>query len=124
MADVSFVLLLEAFQLAANGSTTLSYTVPPQEKLTIFDLFFDSTGAFNITGIRDSTGRQYTNASPSTEIPSAVLKDGATANIGMNPFIKPLEVPGSVTIYIDVEDSSGAQNTITLTMPAVRALPG
>lgn len=113
MALIPFTLILQAV-LTNGGTATVSYPVPPGETLLIKDMVFASTGAFNIYGIRDSSGRNYTNASLSVEIPSTVLASGANNNNHIPPFDIPLIVEGSTTIYFDLEDTSGAGNTVDL----------
>lgn len=113
MALIPYSLVLEA-TLTSGGTATVSYPVPVGESLELTDMIFVSTGIFNITGIRDSSGRNYTNASLSVEIPSSVLKSGANAFNAHNPFSIPLVIEGGTVFYIDLEDSSAAGNTVTI----------
>lgn len=119
---VPFFLVLEAV-LAGNGTGSVSYSVPPSEQLLLAEMVFVATGAFNITNIRTSDGLANTNATPAIEIPSTVMQNGANSNRGIKEFAEPLLVNGSITVYVDLEDSSGAGNTVTLVFNAIRIIP-
>lgn len=111
--ELPYILVLEQ-TLNANGQASFSHLVPNTESLEILDLAFDATGTFNIVDIRTTDGKHYTNASTLKEIPSAVLMSGGDGNNAINPFQQKLTVNKGVTFYVDVEDSSGATNTVTL----------
>lgn len=119
MADRPYFLVLEA-TIAGNGTGTVSYTMPGNERVELHELVYVSTGRFNITDIRDSTGLHYTNASPSVEIPSDVLASGTNSNNALQKLPLPLVIESGVTLYIDLEDASGLSNTITLVFTGVR----
>jgi hypothetical protein len=110
--------------LAANGAGTFSYTIPEGESYRFKEWRFTSTGAFTITGIRDSNGQFYSNASQAVGILSTHLQSPASANIGIQGFMSPLELKGSVQLLIDYLDTSGAGNTVRLTMTAERVTQG
>lgn len=123
MATIPFIVYLETV-LGANGTGTLSYTVPPGEKLTINDLIQDATGAFEVTGIRDSSGRYYTNASPNTGIPRGAFKEMGTAFLGFDFYKTPLVIEGGLIFYIDIVDTSGAGNTVQVALCGIRETRG
>lgn len=122
MPDIPFFPVLEA-TLSANSVATLSYTIPTNEKLLIYGLWFQSGGTFNVYGIRNSGGLNFTNASQSTEIPGSFFQDFDTSNIGLTEFRVPIELPGGTTFYLDIEDSSGGSNTVTFILDCVRTIP-
>lgn len=119
MAVIPFLLVLEQ-ALIASGTGTLTYTVPANEELTLMDMVFQSTGIFNITDIRDSSGAHYTNASGVVEIPSAVLANGANNFNSLKSFSMPLVITGGKILYIDIEDASVLANTVTLVFSGSR----
>lgn len=119
MATFPYYLIMQV-ALAASGSGTLQYPVPPNETLSLSELRFIATGAFSITDIRDSTGRHYTNASPSIPILSTLVQNSANGNISAKDFDVPLDIPGNVTLYVDVKDTSAAINTVNMLFTGVR----
>ena len=102
------------FSLAGNAQGTAQYTVPVGEQLTLKDMVFSSTGAFSITNIRDASGKSYTNASPTTPIPSTIFPSGGNNNNSIKGFDPELVIEGGNILYIDVVDSSGSANTINI----------
>lgn len=113
MAEIPY-LELASVVLTANGTGTFSQPVPNTQTLSIREWVFTSLGLFQITGIRTSDGRNYTNASPSVPIPSAVLPSGANNFNAIHSFIPELVIPGNVILYIDFKDISAAPNTVNL----------
>lgn len=120
MPSYPFLLVLET-ALNANGVGTVSYQVSPMETLTLTGLVFASTGTFNITSIRDSGGRQYTNATATVEIPSSVIPSGANANNAIWEFPTPMVIEKGNSLIIELEDSSGSGNTVTLIANAMKS---
>ena len=117
-----YLLYLEQ-ALTAAGTGSLSYTVPANEKLELHQLFVVSTGAFEVTDIRDSSGKHYTNASLAFGIPSSLLSRATNNyNVFMN-FPVPILLDGALIIYIDLFDTSGAGNTVGLLLPGIRFTP-
>lgn len=113
MAEIPY-LELASVVLTANGTGTFSQPVPNTQTLSIREWVFTSLGLFQITGIRTSDGRNYTNASPSVPIPSAVLPSGSNNFNAIHSFIPELVIPGNVILYIDFKDISAAPNTVNL----------
>jgi hypothetical protein len=123
MAEFPYLLYLEQV-LTAGGVGTPSYTVPANEKLEISQLFVASTGTFEITDLRDSAGKHYTNASLSTGIQSGLLARAANNYNVFIDFPVPIILEGALIIYVDLFDTSGAGNTIGLLLPGKRITPG
>lgn len=98
--------------LAANAIGNLSFAVPSLWVLHVFQVFFTSTAAFRINSFADSTGINYTNASQSIPILSTFLSIPSTANIGLLNLMHTLDLDGNKTLTIQVQDTSGAPNTI------------
>ena len=122
MAELPYFLTLRQ-TIATNAFGSLTHPVPPNEGLKIIGFRHTSTGTFNLTGIRDSTGMQYTNASPTNEVPSTHLQPAIEADIAFTEFETPLELRGGTTFYWDLEDSSGAPNTVIFTFSCIRVTP-
>lgn len=105
---------LASVVLTANGTGTFSQPIPNTQQLSIREWVFSATGAFQLTGIRTSDGRNYTNASPSVPIPSALLPSAANNFNALHNFIPELIIPGNIILYIDFKDTSAAPNTVNL----------
>lgn len=110
--------------VGSNSSATLTYPMPNNETLQLMDIGFVATGAFSITDIRDSTGKHYTNASPSNPILSTQIQDTRNAFLSLKQFVIPIVLDGGKTFYVDVLDTSGAQNTIRLIFNGTRETNG
>lgn len=113
MAEIPY-LELASVVLTANGTGTFSQPIPNTQQLSIREWVYSSTGTFQVTGIRTSDGRNYTNASPSVPIPSSVLPGAANNFNSIHAFIPELVIPGNVILYIDFKDTSAAPNTVNL----------
>jgi len=115
--------ITERVTLNADGTGTWQYTVGNGEVFDIHGFFTSSTGAYDITDIRDSTGLHYTNASVNNPIPSVDFPSGANENNHIGEFPQPIHIDGGVTIYVDVIDTSGSGNVVDLLMITRRTLP-
>ena len=101
--------------LAANASATLQHSIPRNEELIVEELYAQSTGAFTITSIRDSSGRLYGNLSTQNPLPSQII-----ASDRFRAFATKPRLSGAITLYIDVSDVSASANTITLVLASTR----
>lgn len=119
MPDQTFFVVLET-TVGANSSATLSYQVPTSESHQFLAIKAKSTGDFNVTDIRDSQGKPYTNASTTVEIPGDFFQNVANGYNAYTEFPVPIAVPGGAILYIDVEDVSGSNNTITFVLIGIR----
>lgn len=119
MAKYPYTLTLQ-IALAASSTGTLSYNVPQNESLELNDMRFISTSTFNVTDIRDSSGKHYTNASAAQPILSSMLQSAANANLSVKDFQEPLLIDGGKTFYIDLIDTSAAPNTVRLVFTGKR----
>jgi len=119
MSDFPFLHVLET-SLGANGTGTISLIVPNSEKLIVHGLRFVSTAGFNVTDIRTTDGKHYTNASNAVEIPSSMLGNAANGNNTILEFKTPLIVQGGLSLTIDLEDSSGSANSVTMLLDCIK----
>lgn len=106
--------------LAANAGGTATFQGSTQESFILKELVFVSTGAFNVTGVRIGTSRNLTNADQTTEIPSTILQSGLNAFRGIREFMADMVIRGGEIFSVDLEDTSGAGNTVTLVFNAIR----
>jgi len=100
--------------LGAGGTGTLQFRVGAGETARFRKLRYASSGAFQIIGIRDSTSRQYSDASTSDPIVNTVLGLGQVDGNALQEFNPPLDVVGDLSLLVDVLDTSGASNTVRL----------
>lgn len=114
MASYPYFLQLQTTIAAAGGLATLSYNVPVRQTLTLNGLLFISTSAWGFYNIRNANGRQFTNASQAAPIPSGVIQNGASPNIGLRDWPYQLVIVGGDTVYFDIINGAGAANTIQL----------
>lgn len=98
--------------LTSGGSGTIRFDIGAGEKGVFKRAQFKATGGFSITGMRDSSGLQFSNASPAEPIPSTMLKTGVTDIEQTQYFDPPLEIIGPAALLIDILDTSGAGNTV------------
>lgn len=108
--------------LAANGTGTLTHTVPNNEKLELYKFVVRPTGLFNTTGWSISGGHSITNASDNNGIPSPNYEDSTNNNNGLSEFAIPLVLSGGQTMTIQVKDLSGAGNTLQFLFNGVREI--
>lgn len=119
MSDRPFQLIMNTV-LAASGAGSLSFQIDTNTKLKLNGFVFTATAAFSITGIRDSDGTLYSNASPSNPILSTMIQNATNSNRSADSFLQDLVIDGGKTFYIDLLDTSGAQNTVRMLFEAVR----
>lgn len=122
MPSLPFLIPLNG-TLSANGTLQLSFQVPSGQKYLIDKLVQVSTSTFNIIDIVDSDGMRYTSATQSNGLPNTLLKDGADNYHGVNPFETPIEVGGGKTLYIELLDTSGSSNTVSIGLTGQRIIP-
>lgn len=110
--------------LGAGGSGTLQINIGGGEKARMQRFYVTSTAGFNITAIRTSTSTPYGDMSPSSPLPSSMLNVAGGLNGVGETLDPPLEIDGPLTLNIDVVDTSGAANTVTIAFQASREIGG
>lgn len=108
--------LIDKVVLAANSTGSLAYQVSAGEEFFGKKLWIVSTAAFSIEDVRDNSGRRYSNCSASDPILSTMLDKPQTTGQGLLWFGVELHMEPSAIFYIDLKDTSGAQNTVTAVM--------
>jgi hypothetical protein len=111
MAARSFI-YTDSVSVSGNASGTIVIAQGATEKGEIRSIIFDSTGAFQIEEIRDSSGTPYTNASSADPIPSTLLKASTNMTTGKIDLPVPIALSPNLILYITVKDTSGSSNTI------------
>lgn len=111
MKTIPFLIPLNVV-LAGNATGNLSFAVPQNWILHIKQWWFTSTGVFRINQLQDSTGVNYTNATQSVAILSTFLQNPGNQFRAMYDFLANIDLDGGKQIIIQVQDTSGAGNTI------------
>lgn len=117
MAKKPFI-YVDTVTLAGNGSGTWSVNIGAGETARFRRMVYASTGAFSITGIRDSSNNPFGNAAPNEPLRSTVLSKVSDTVEGIGRFDPMIEIVGPRALNIDVVDTSGAGNTVVLAFEA------
>lgn len=112
MKTIPFLIATQVV-LAANAVGNLSFAVPQNWLVHIRQWWFVSTGIFRINQLQDSTGVNFTNATQSVPIPSTFLQTPANGNLAIRDLLGSLDLDGGKTLIMQVQDTSGAGNTIS-----------
>jgi hypothetical protein len=111
MATKAF-LFTDTVALAASGTGTAKLSVSAGETAKIHALGFVSTGAFSLVGLKDGTGRAFSDANADNPIPSTALHNFNSAINGPPDFPEPIELLGPLDLNIELLDTSAAGNTV------------
>jgi len=114
--------LLAKFVLAASGQGTFAFPVPQGQTLNVDEMVFTSTGAWQLVGLSNSNGLQYTNATPAAGIPSVNLSNGANNNNNIRDFKPDLVIKGGEQLLVTILDTSVAPNTVNLVFNCSREM--
>lgn len=104
--------LTDSVTLTGSTSGTIVLTIGATEEFRGRAIYFQSTGAFSITKIYDSSGKPYTNADSTNIIPSTLFLTTLDQAGFVGEFYTELQLVPNTTLYIDVLDTSTASNTI------------
>lgn len=118
MALVPFNVLLQD-TLASGGTATLSRQVPDGQKWTITALYQKSTGAFNVTNIRNGTGQYFGNFSPSNALPNDFIPDVENGYNAPDTFKHDVVINGGDSLYIDIVDTSASSNLVQIVIEGI-----
>lgn len=117
MAKKPFI-YVDTVVLAGNGSGTWSVNIGAGETARFRRMIYASTGAFSITGFRDSSNNPFANAAPNEPLRSTVLAKVTDNSEGISRFEPTIDIVGPRSLNIDLLDTSGAGNTVTLAFEA------
>lgn len=99
--------------LAGNGTDQLTFNVPQNWRMKLRNIYFLSSNAFDIIGIQDNGGTQYTNATQNVAINVDYFTfENASGIIAPNNFVSDLVLEGGSAILIGIKDTSGSSNTV------------
>lgn len=106
--------------LAGSGQGTLQYVVPQTAVLHVKGWIWKSAGAFNVIGIQDNTGIQFTNATQTNPIISTFLPAEDTPNDWMFQFPLVIDLIGGKSLNINLIDTSTSSNLVQAMLYAVQ----
>lgn len=112
--------LYSQITLGANGRGTITLQAGEGDAFVLRNVQYRSTGAFRILRVRTSGGREYLSDQSGSGIPSSFFDDTVyfvTENERLEPpiMINPAEI-----LYIDIQDTSGSSNTVSVLLSGVR----
>lgn len=119
MANIPY-LWIGSTVLSASSQGSISFPVNAAESMMINKFVFVATGAFSVIGIRDSDGNPYSNCSLDKPILSTMLQNSANGNLSMRDLLENILIKANKTLYIDLLDTSAAQNTVRFLLQALR----
>lgn len=122
MPETFFAVVLST-TLGASSRGSLSYSVPNNEEIRFKEIRHVSQGIFNIVGLRNSDGYQYSNVSETNPITNTLLQDSENAFLSWKDFVPDLAIKGSLSLIIDLLDTSAASNIVRLLLTGVRITP-
>lgn len=102
--------------LTASATATVRLPVSNGEKGFYGKLYFVSTGAFNVTGLRSDNSISYSDASAENPLTSTTLQNAANANRSLEGFDLKLDLEGPNALNIDITDTSGSGNTVRISV--------
>lgn len=119
MADFSLWIYNEA-TAGAGQRITISFQPGADEVFVVTHWGFESTGAFRILDIRDSSGNHYLSDQSGKGIPSGLFAPTEFPTVEFARFEPPIEIGPLGILYVDVQDASGAPNTIGIFLKGIR----
>lgn len=112
--------LYSQISLGANGRGTITLQAGEGDAFVLRNMQFRSTGAFRILRMRTSGGREYISDQQGSGIPNSFFDPTlyyVNANETLDP---PVVINPSEILYLDVQDTSGSSNTVSVLFVGVR----
>ena len=106
--------------ITGSGRGVLSAGVSVSEEFEGARIWFLSTGAFSIEGIRTSDGIQLASADADNPILSTALFKPQSAGEGVGTFIAPLKLAAGRKLEVSVLDTSTSSNTVRMWIEGVK----
>lgn len=101
--------LVDRVTLDANGEGTSALTIGATEEFEGERIFFIvSTGTFNITDMKDSSGLAYTDAQTSDPLGSAVFLTALDQRTNVSKFTTPLQLVPNTEFNITFANGTNA----------------
>lgn len=106
--------------LGAAGRGTITLQAGEGDTFKFRYMAFQATGAFSLMRIRSSSGKEYLSDQNGNGIPSVLF---ARTEFNIQEFGKlmpEVEITPAELLYIEVLDTSGAGNTVTVVLTGER----
>lgn len=106
--------------LAAAGRGTITLQAGEGDTFHFRYFTFSSTGAFSLMRVRSSSGREYVSDQNGNGIPSTHFNRAEFNIAEFSKLYPPIDLAPAEILYIEVLDTSGAGNTIVVTLSGER----
>lgn len=106
------IFLYNRITLGANGRGTITLQGGEGETITVNRLYFTQTGNFSVLRIRTSGGADYVSDQNGNGFPSAFFGSTVQPVEGVSRLDVPIDIAPAELLYIEVQDTSGATNTV------------
>lgn len=106
--------------LGANGRGTITLQAGEGDAFVLRNMTFRSTGAFVVLRLRTSGGREYISDQVGTGIPNTFFTPTNFDIAEVERLEPPIVINPSEILYLDLQDTSGASNTISVLFTGVR----
>ena len=104
-----FKIKQDSVTLSGSGSGTVSFEIDAGMTMTILKLAQTSTGAYNITKIRDTaTGNHFLSGT----IDNTMLEWGTNNHLNITDI--PIVLTGPTKLILDLTDTSTSSNTVSV----------
>lgn len=110
--------------ISASGQLDFSYQAANNEIVNLWDIRILPTGAASVIDIRDSGGRHYANFGINNKVPTTFFQVPTSGNIAIPAFRIPLNLTGSMIIYITLLDTSAGSNAVTVLLAGTKTISG
>jgi len=113
-------ILTDSVTLSANSTGTAELSMGETEEFEAHEIFFSSTGSFEVTSIIDSASLPYTNADSNNPLPSTLFTTSNEQKSDIGKFPIPLRIAPNNKIKVGLKDTSGSSNTVRVFLRGVR----
>lgn len=112
--------LYSQITLGANGRGTITLQAGEGDAFTLRMVQFRSTGAFRVLRMRTSGGREYISDQQGSGIPNTFFTPTNYDVVEAERLEPPITINPSEILYLDIQDTSGATNTVSVLFAGVR----
>ncbi len=122
MAERPFIVVIKV-SLTSGADGSGIYNVDSGNTFTIREIRQKSTSTFDITGIQDQQGQDFTNASTSLPIDGNYFPDILVDNNNPSILPSPIVIQPSGLIRFLLKDTSGSANDVFIYLHGILSTP-